>query len=82
MCKQCVPGSFLSTHALEPGNEASQKGAEWQENGQLWIIDCENTVKAYLPEKNVVDLNGILFSLHRLRQACYSKCYDDAVKYQ
>ena len=23
MCKQCVPGSFLSTHALEPGNEAT-----------------------------------------------------------
>ena len=23
MCKQCVPGSFLSTHALEPGNEAN-----------------------------------------------------------
>ena len=23
MRKQCVPGSFLSAHALEPGNEAS-----------------------------------------------------------
>ena len=23
MRKQCVPGSFLSAHALEPGNEAT-----------------------------------------------------------
>ena len=23
MCKQCVPGSFFSAHAQEPGNEAS-----------------------------------------------------------
>ena len=23
MRKQCVPGSFLSTHAREPGNEAT-----------------------------------------------------------
>ena len=22
MCKQCVPGSFFSTHAQEPGTEA------------------------------------------------------------
>ena len=22
MCKQCLPGSFFSTHAQEPGNEA------------------------------------------------------------
>ena len=27
MCKQCVPGSFLSAHALEPGNEAMLWGA-------------------------------------------------------
>ena len=26
MRKQCVPGSFLSAHALEPGNEASVGG--------------------------------------------------------
>ena len=26
MRKQCVPGSFLSAHALEPGNEASKLG--------------------------------------------------------
>ena len=24
MCKQCVPGSFFSTHALQPGNEANK----------------------------------------------------------
>ena len=23
MCKQCVPGSFFSAHAQEPGNEAT-----------------------------------------------------------
>ena len=23
MCKQCVPGSFFSAHAQEPGNEAN-----------------------------------------------------------
>ena len=24
MCKQCVPGSFFSAYALEPGNEATK----------------------------------------------------------
>ena len=28
MRKQCVPGSFLSTHALEPGNEANAVSAK------------------------------------------------------
>ena len=27
MRKQCVPGSFLSAHALEPGNEANENEA-------------------------------------------------------
>ena len=37
MRKQCVPGSFFSAHALEPGNEASYNQdstrAQWGEEG-------------------------------------------------
>ena len=29
--KQCVPGSFFSAHALEPGNEATCRQAVMQE---------------------------------------------------
>ena len=45
MCKQCVPGSFFSVHALEPGNEAKWHPAhitssvEWRSN-RARIIRC------------------------------------------
>ena len=36
MRKQCVPGSFLSAHALEPGNEAS--GPYCSPSRSYWVV--------------------------------------------
>ena len=38
MRKQCVPGSFSSAHALEPGNEATLLSAQ---STSSTIIGCE-----------------------------------------
>ena len=43
MHKQCVPGSFFSTHAQEPGNEATLSLFVAYERGKAWKLVVTDT---------------------------------------
>ena len=54
MRKQCVPGSFLSAHALEPGNEAMIRlelttGMIFSLYENLFMVITRFTNKIHLP---------------------------------
>ena len=47
MRKQCVPGSFFSAHALEPGNEATTKCEQCEKDGKRTLKEFEEVRRGY-----------------------------------
>ena len=56
MRKQCVPGSFLSAHALEPGNEAmaAQARCPGFDSQHCWPFRSP----LFLPQKHLISLHS------------------------
>ena len=65
MRKQCVPGSFSSTHALEPGNEAREPSNRPFPFFQCWTIEHRYTdFRSYLDFHKMRDVPGFRSAGH------------------
>ena len=45
MRKQCVPGSFFTTHAQEPGNKANAGAAPGNQSSFFAIVSAGSTIE-------------------------------------